>query len=90
FFSPHTRLWSIYWVSHSDGLMQPPVVGCFAKGLGRFEGDDTHEGRPVRVRFSWSGITPVSARWEQAFSEDGGRHWETNWVMEFRRPAWGQ
>ncbi len=31
FFSPQTRLWSIYWVSHSDGLMQPPVVGAFAE-----------------------------------------------------------
>ncbi|WP_411882983.1 hypothetical protein [Polaromonas sp. YR568] len=88
FFSPQTRLWSIYWVSHSDGLMQPPVVGAFANGTGRFEGNDTHEGRPVRVRFTWSGITPRSARWEQAFSEDGGRNWETNWVMELTRPAY--
>jgi hypothetical protein len=88
FFSPQTRRWSIYWVSHSDGLMQPPVVGAFADGTGRFEGSDMHEGRPVRVRFTWSGITPVSARWEQAFSEDGGRHWETNWVMELARPAY--
>lgn len=89
FFSPQTRLWSIYWVSHSDGLMQPPVVGAFAQdGTGRFEGMDSHEGRPVRVRFTWSGITPTRARWEQAFSEDGGRRWETNWVMDLARPAY--
>lgn len=88
FFSPQTQLWSIYWVSHSDGLMQPPVVGAFSRGIGRFEGNNMHEGRPVRVRFTWSGITPTRARWEQAFSEDGGRHWETNWVMELARPAY--
>jgi hypothetical protein len=88
FFSPQTRLWSIYWVSHSDGQLQPPVVGEFADGTGRFEGERSHEGRPVRVRCTWSGITPVSARWEQAFSEDGGRHWETNWVMQLSRPIY--
>jgi len=88
FFSPQTRLWSVYWVSHSDGLMQPPLVGAFADGIGRFEGEGSHEGRPVRVRFTWSGITPISARWEQAFSEDSGRHWETNWVMQLSRPIY--
>lgn len=88
FFSPQTRLWSIYWVSHSDGLVQPPMVGAFADGTGRFEGEGSHEGRPVRVRTTWSGISPLRARWEQAFSEDGGRHWETNWVMELARPAY--
>jgi hypothetical protein len=88
FFNPQDRLWSIYWVSQSDGLLQPPVVGSFAGGVGRFEGNDTHEGRPVRVRFMWTDITPGSARWEQAFSVDGGRHWETNWVMNLTRPAY--
>lgn len=88
FFNPQTRQWHIYWVSRSDGLLQPPVVGAFAKGIGRFEGTDTHEGRPVRVRFLWSEITPGRARWEQAFSADGGRNWETNWVMTLTRPAY--
>ena len=88
FFNPQTRLWSIYWVSQDNGLLQPPVTGSFAGGVGRFEGNDSHEGRPVRVRFTWSGITPSRARWEQAFSEDGGRHWETNWVMSLSRPAY--
>ncbi|MEO7888330.1 MAG: hypothetical protein ABIR76_16500 [Polaromonas sp.] len=88
FFNPQTRMWSLYWVSHNNGLLQPPVVGCFANGTGQFEGNDSHEGRPVRVRFTWSGITPSHACWERAFSADGGRHWETNWVMRLSRPAY--
>ncbi|TJV23098.1 MAG: DUF1579 domain-containing protein, partial [Mesorhizobium sp.] len=23
--------------------------------------------------------------WEQAFSPDGGKTWETNWIMDFAR-----
>ena len=46
-------------------------------------GDDTFAGRPIRVRFTWSGVTTRTPRWEQAFSADGGETWETNWVMEF-------
>ena len=42
-----------------------------------------YKGRPILVRFTWSGVTTPTPRWEQAFSDDGGRGWETNWVMEF-------
>ncbi|HJQ37589.1 MAG TPA: DUF1579 domain-containing protein, partial [Thermoanaerobaculia bacterium] len=50
-------------------------------GVGHFEGDDHHEGTPVRVRFTWT----QEPRWEQAFSTDGGATWETNWIMRFTR-----
>ena len=78
-------LWSIGWVNSTRGLLEPPVVGRFEDGRGVFEGEDTDEGRPVRVRFVGDAITPTSARWRQAFSGDGGRTWETNWVMQFTR-----
>jgi hypothetical protein len=66
--------------------MDPPVVGGFAGDRGEFYGEDVDEGRPVRVRFVWTRLSPDTARWEQAFSYDGGP-WETNWVMEFTRAA---
>jgi len=40
----------------------------------------------VRVRFVWSGVDDSAARWEQAFSIDGGDTWVTNWTMDFTRP----
>jgi hypothetical protein len=84
-FDPATGRWSLYWADSWIPVLQPPVVGSFEAGRGEFYADDTFEGRPVRLRFVWSGITPVSARWEQAFSADGGASWETNWTMEFTR-----
>ena len=43
----------------------------FKNGIGTFFGDTMLNGKPVRVRFIWSQITPTSARWEQAYSADG-------------------
>jgi hypothetical protein len=91
-YSPQTQLWSIYWLDNQTGgldggLLKPPVMGGFKDGVGIFEGDDVFEGKPIRVRFVWSDITPTSARWEQFFSPDGGQSWESNWVMEFSRAA---
>lgn len=85
FFDLRASQWQIFWVDPRDGLLQPPVRGAFADGTGVFEGLDTHEGQPVRVRFTWSGTRSETPRWEQAFSADGGESWETNWVMRFTR-----
>jgi hypothetical protein len=84
FFDPVTRLWWIYWAdSRRPGALDPPVVGSFSGDVGLFEGDDELRGQAIRVRFVWSRVTTPTPRWEQAFSDDGGATWETNWVMEF-------
>jgi hypothetical protein len=54
-------------------------------GVGTFYADDTLRGKPIKVRFIWSHITPDSARWEQAYSADGGKTWETNWIQVVHR-----
>jgi hypothetical protein len=84
-FDPATGLWSIWWIDGRNPRLEPPVHGRFENGVGTFFGDDAFEGRPIRVRFIWSEITPRSARWEQAFSPVGGATWETNWIMTFTR-----
>jgi hypothetical protein len=83
FFDPEAKLWWIYWAdSRRSGALDPPVIGSFDGDVGLFEGEDTFEGRPILVRFVWSLVTTRTPRWEQAFSDDGGETWETNWVME--------
>jgi hypothetical protein len=95
-FNPQSRLWSIYWVTNegggidaASGQLCPPVVGRFVGEEGLFEGEDLFEGRPIRVRFRWQRHGADRARWEQAFSADGGQSWEVNWVMDFERATEG-
>ena len=80
-----SRQWSIRWINSRDGRLQAPVVGGFDGDVGLFYGDDEDEGRPVKAVFRWTRQGEANARWEQAFSYDGGATWETNWVMEFAR-----
>jgi hypothetical protein len=85
-FDKATKSWSIWWLdSRHPHDLDPPVVGTFHGGIGTFLTKDTFNGRPVIVRYIWSDIAPNSAKWQQAFSDDDGKTWETNWIMEFRR-----
>ena len=90
-FDPEVRQWSLYWVDNQRCRLDPPVVGGFdAEGgaVGVFEGKDRLAGAPIDVRFIWRRFADGDgARWEQAFSDDGGASWETNWVMDFEREA---
>ncbi len=87
-YEPKTGLWRIYWVDNrfSDGTIGTPVQGRFHGNVGLFYGKDAVDGKPVRVRFTWT-VNPtgsrVAAKWNQAFSADGGKTWETNWYNEF-------
>ena len=83
-FDPATRQWSIWWLDgRAPAQLGVPMVGGFDGHRGVFHADELFEGRPIRVRFVWTaGTTP---RWEQAFSQDGGASWETNWTMDFSR-----
>ena len=55
-------------------------MGGFKDGRGEFFSQETLDGRPISVRFVISDITTDSARFEQAFSADGGKTWEVNWI----------
>lgn len=84
-FNPASKEWSIYWSTDRTGILDVPVIGGFKDGRGEFYSQEIFEGRHIYSRFIWSKITANSCQWEQAFSEDGGKTWETNWIMEFER-----
>ena len=79
-YNPQTRQWSLHFANASDGLLNPPTIGQFKDGRGEFYAQETLNGKAIFVRFVISEITPNSCRFEQAFSDDGGKTWEVNWI----------
>ena len=84
-FNPATKEWSIYWSTDKSVILDVPMIGGFQNGIGTFYSQELFEGRHIYNRFIWSRTTEKSPQWEQAHSEDGGKTWEINWIMEFER-----
>jgi hypothetical protein len=85
-YEPGSDRWSSTFVNMRDGLLTPSVYGGFDDdGVGRFYGEDQLNGRPIEVRFLIFRMGPDKARFEQAYSDDGGATWETNWIAVDRR-----
>ncbi|WP_162875419.1 hypothetical protein [Sphingomonas crusticola] len=84
-FNPGRRQWFIYWIASNKPEMGTPMIGGYDGNRGLFYGDDTDGDLPIKVRFIRTKRPPDQERWEQAFSRDGGRSWETNWTADFTR-----
>jgi hypothetical protein len=86
-YAPQAQQWSLNFANIRNGLLTRPVLGGFRNGVGEFYGQDDLDGRAILVRFVISEVTADSARFEQAYSDDGGRTWETNWIATDTRIA---
>lgn len=84
-YNPQSHQWSLNFASSRGGTLTQPTIGRFINGHGEFYDQEDFDGRAVFVRFV---ITPLDAdtiRFEQAFSDDGGKTWEVNWVATDKR-----
>jgi len=79
-YNPESHQWSLNFANSNSGTLSQPTIGEFKNGRGEFFDQETVKGRAIVVRFVISDITPNSCRFEQAFSEDGGKTWEVNWI----------
>jgi hypothetical protein len=79
-YNPATRQWSLNVAGASSGTLSPPSRGRFSQRRGEFYSDETFNGGAIRVRFVISEITVNACHFEQAFSRDGGKSWEVNWI----------
>jgi len=79
-YNPESHQWSLNFSNSASGTLSQPTIGEFKNERGEFYDQETLNGRAILVRFVISDITPNSCRFEQAFSDDGGRTWEVNWI----------
>ena len=86
-YNPQSRQWSLNFASSSDGTLATPTIGEFTNGRGEFYDQETFNGRAILVRFVISDVTATSCRFEQSFSDDGGKTWEVNWIAVDTRVA---
>jgi hypothetical protein len=86
-YNPQSRQWSLNFANSRGGTLSPPTIGEFKNGRGEFFSQETLNERAILVRFVISDITPDSCRFEQAFSADGGKTWEVNWIATDTRMA---
>jgi hypothetical protein len=87
-FDPKAGSWAIWWLDgRNPERIDPPVRGGFKGDEGEFIGKDVHKGTPVTVRFRWHEVRSKRPWWDQSFSTDGGKTWETNWRNYFTRTS---
>jgi hypothetical protein len=90
-YNPESHQWSLNFANSRSGTLGTPTIGEFRGGRGEFYDQELLDGRAILVRFVISDVTtnscfvvstttPNVCRFEQAFSDDGGKTWEVNWI----------
>lgn len=80
-YDPATHQWSLNFANRAVGqISPPPTVGAFKEGRGEFFDEEEFNGRKILVRFVIFNINATSCQFEQAYSDDGGKSWEVNWI----------
>lgn len=79
-YNPQSHQWSLNFANASSGVLARPAIGEFRDGRGEFHDQEEYRGRAILVRFVVIRVDDDTVRFEQSYSDDGGRSWELNWV----------
>jgi hypothetical protein len=83
-YNPSSRQWSLNFATSKVGkLGDAPGVGEFKDGRIDFYDQEPLNGRAILVRFSVYSTGANTHVSEQAYSADGGKTWEVNWVNRY-------
>ncbi len=75
-FNPETEEWLLVWLENRSPPDFRPLIGRFDGEVGQFFQElEAVDGSITHVWFIWDNITPPTARWQQAFSNDGQQTW---------------
>ena len=85
-YNPQAHQWNLYFATSGVGVLgMPATTGAFSDKMGEFYDQETYKDRAIWVRFRVFPIAPDAMQSDQAFSQDAGKTWETNWVNKYTR-----
>jgi hypothetical protein len=88
-YNPASHEWTTSFATSGVGVLNTPtgrpIIGSFKDGRGEFIDQEPYNGRMILVRFRIWPVDKDNAQSEQAFSADGGKTWETNWINHYTR-----
>jgi len=84
-YNPQSHQWYVYFANRKDGKVGLPNVGEFRNGQGEFFVQDTLNGKSLLNRYVWSQIASSSPHFEESWSSDGGRTWESVRIVDLAR-----
>jgi hypothetical protein len=85
-YNPEAHQWNLTFATSKVGVLgMPQNIGEFKNGIGQFYDQESYKGKAIWVRFTITPISKDAYRSEQAFSDDAGKTWETNWINSYER-----
>jgi hypothetical protein len=80
-FDTKRQRWTLNFSNMAAGTLTVPMSGGFGGSRrGVFYSAESFRGQPILVRFVIDVVDADNCRFEQAYSADGGKSWEVNWV----------
>ncbi len=86
-FNPQVGQWDMVLLWPNSGEPRfGELAGGFRLNRGEFYSRGVSAAGDTTIsRFTFSDVTPNSLRWQDGFSTDGGRVWDSGWIQEFTR-----
>jgi Neuraminidase (sialidase) len=84
-YDPAGRQWSQTFINSTHGAFSNGLIGSFKDGRGELFAQDTLDGRYILIRGVWSDITADAHRYEESYSDDGGKTWEVEFTANLTR-----
>ena len=84
-YNPEAHQWSQSFSNSKVGALGSPLIGSFKNGRGELFAQDTIHNRTILVRAVWSDIKPDSHRYEESYSDDGGKTWALSFTANLTR-----
>jgi hypothetical protein len=84
-YDPQAHQWSQSFINSSRGDLPTPLVGEFHDGRGELFQQDTFKVKTIQVRGLWTVSSPDAHRYEESYSDDGGKTWKVSFIGDKTR-----